>query len=51
LLAPRWPMPLIDTEDLRKARAAYVERFCDRPYFFVRAANPQVLMDEVEKAI
>jgi hypothetical protein len=51
LLAPRWPMPLIDTEDLRKARAAYVERFCDRPYFFVRAANPQVLMDEVEKVI
>jgi hypothetical protein len=51
LLAPRWPMPLIDTEDLRKARAAYVESFCERPFYFVRAANPQVLMDEVEKAI
>jgi hypothetical protein len=51
LLAPGWPMPLIDSEDLRRRRAAFVERFSDRPYFFIRAANPQVLMDEVEKVI
>jgi hypothetical protein len=51
LLAPRWPMPIVDSEGLRHARAAYVERFCERPYFFVRAANPQVLMDEAEKVI
>ena len=51
LLAPGWPMPLVDSEDLRRRRAEFVERFTDRPYFFIRAANPQVLMDEVEKVI
>jgi hypothetical protein len=51
LLAPGWPMPIVDTEALRRARAAFVEKFTDRPYFFVRAANPQVLLDEVEKVI
>jgi hypothetical protein len=51
LLAPGWPMPLLDNEQLRRERAAFVERFSDRPYFFIRAANPQVLMDEVEKVI
>jgi hypothetical protein len=51
LLAPGWPMPIIDTEELRRARAGFVERFCKRPYYFVRAANPRVLMDEVERVI
>jgi hypothetical protein len=51
LLAPRLPMPMIDTEDLRRRRAAFVEKFAERPYYFVRAANPQVLMDEVEKVL
>ena len=51
LLAPGWPMPLIDTEALRRRRAAFVERFSERPYYFVRAANPQVLLDEVEKVL
>ena len=51
LLAPGWPMPMLDTEPLRKARAAFVEKFAQRPYYFVRAANPQVLMDEVEKVL
>lgn len=51
LLAPGWPMPLTDTLELRKARAAYVDEFCDRPFFFIRAATPQVLMDEVDKVI
>jgi len=51
LLAPGWPMPIVDTEALRRRRAGFVERFTDRPYYFVRAANPQVLMDEVEKVI
>ena len=51
LLAPGLPMPLLDTEPLRHARAHFVERFSQRPYFFIRAANPQVLMDEVEKVI
>jgi len=51
LLAPGLPMPLLDNEPLRHARAQFVERFSQRPYFFIRAANPQVLMDEVEKVI
>jgi hypothetical protein len=51
LLAPGIPMPLVDTESLRQARAAFVERFADRPYFFVRAATPQVLLDEVDRII
>ena len=52
LLAPGHPMPLTDTEPLRKARAEYVERFCTgRPFYFIRAATPQVLMDEADKVI
>ena len=44
-------MPMVDTESLRKARAAFVERFANRPYYFVRAATPQVLLDEVERVL
>ena len=51
LLAPDWPMPLIDTEPLRHARAAFVARFCERPFYFVRAAHPLVLMDEVDRVL
>jgi hypothetical protein len=51
LLAPGWPMPLVDTEGLRHARAEFIERFCTRPYYFIRAATPQVLMDEADKVI
>jgi len=51
LLAPGIAMPLLDTNELREARAAFVHSFCDRPYFFVRAASPQVLLDEVERVI
>jgi hypothetical protein len=51
LLAPGFPMPLTDTEPLRRARAAFVQKLGDRPFFFVRAATPQVLMDEVDKVL
>jgi hypothetical protein len=51
LLAPGFPMPIVDTEALRRARAGFVERFSDRPYYFVRAATPQVLMDEVDRVL
>jgi len=52
LLAPGFPMPLTDTEALRRARAVFVERFGgERPFYFVRAATPQVLMDEVDKVL
>ena len=32
-------------------RAAFVERFCERPFFFIRAATPQVLLDEVDRIL
>jgi hypothetical protein len=51
LLAAGWPMPIVDTEPLRKARADWVTRFTERPYYFVRAATPQVLMDEVDRVL
>ena len=51
LLAPGFPMPLTDTEELRRTRAGFVEKFGDRPFYFVRAATPQVLMDEVDKVL
>jgi len=51
LLAPGWPMPIVDTEARRMTRAAFVARFCERPYYFIRAATPQVLMDEVDGVV
>lgn len=51
LLAPGHPMPLVDTEELRQARVDFLAGYCVRPHFFVRAANPQVLMDEVDKVL
>jgi hypothetical protein len=51
LLAPGFPMPMVDTEPLRWKRAAFVERFADRPYVFIRAATPQVLLDEVDRLL
>jgi len=51
LLAPGWPMPLMDSDALRLRRAAFLESFCTRPYFLIRAATPQVLMDEADRVI
>ncbi|HEX6399851.1 MAG TPA: hypothetical protein VF108_05200 [Actinomycetota bacterium] len=51
LLAPGFPMPIVDTDALRSARADFVRRFADRPYYFVRAATPQVLLDEVDRVL
>jgi len=51
LLSPGWPMPLVDTSLLRATRAAFVARFSTRPYFFARAATPQVLLDLVDKVL
>ena len=51
LLAPGIPMPIVDTDALRRARADFVQRFSERPFFFVRAATPQVLLDEVDRVL
>jgi hypothetical protein len=44
-------MPLIDNTELRSARAGFVRSFAERPYYFIRAAGPQALIDEVEKVL
>ena len=44
-------MPMVDTEPLRAARVGFVGAFAERPYFFVRAATPQVLLDEVDRVL
>ena len=51
LLASGIAMPPVDTDTLRAARADFVRRFSERPYYFVRAATPQVLLDEVDRVI
>lgn len=51
VLSPGIAIPLVDTDELRKARIAFVARFCARPYYFARAAAPQVLLDLVDKII
>ena len=51
LLAPGFPIPIVDTHERRKRRAAFVASFCERPYYFVRAATPQLLMDEVDRVL
>ncbi len=49
LLAPGHVMPLVDTDELRARRAVFVDRFCERPFYFIRAATPQVLLDAVDE--
>jgi hypothetical protein len=51
MLAAGIPMPILDTDELRLKRADFVHRFAVRPYFFIRAATPQLMMDEVEKLL
>ncbi|NJD29084.1 MAG: hypothetical protein FIA92_12415 [Chloroflexi bacterium] len=51
LLAPGHVMPLVDTDELRARRATFVARFCERPFYFIRAATPQVLLDAVEEVL
>lgn len=51
LLAQGLPMPIIDTDALRAKRADFCVRFCERPYYLIRAKNPQLLFDELEKLL
>jgi len=51
LLAPGHVMPMVDNDVLRARRADFVNRFCERPFFFIRAATPQVLLDEVDRIL
>jgi hypothetical protein len=49
LLASGLSMPIIDTDELRVKRADFCHRFAQRPYYLIRAKNPQLLLDEVER--
>ncbi len=52
LLAVGHVMPMVDTEELRARRAEFVKKFvAPRKFYMIRAANPQVLMDEVDKVL
>lgn len=52
LLALGHVMPMVDTEELRAKRADFVTRFVTpRKFYMIRAATPQVLMDEIEKVL
>lgn len=51
LLVSGWPMPVVDTEERRRKRAEFLSRFCVRPFYMIRAANPQALMDEADKVL
>jgi hypothetical protein len=51
LLAPGHVIPMLDNDELRQRRAEFVARFCERPFFFIRAATPQVLLDEVDRIL
>lgn len=51
LLASGLPMPLLDTEELRARRAAFIQAFIQKPYHLIRARTPQLLLDEVEKLL
>jgi hypothetical protein len=51
LLTPGLAMPIIDTDELRIKRADFCHRFCKRPYYLIRAKNPQLLLDEAERLL
>ncbi len=51
VLAPGLPMPIIDTDELRLRRADFCHRFCERPYYMVRARDPQRVLDEIERLL
>jgi hypothetical protein len=51
VLAPGLPMPLLDSQERRAARADFCRRFAERNYWLIRARTPQVLFDELEKVL
>lgn len=51
LISPGIPMPDVDTDHHRLLRASYAARFGHRPYYFVRAPNPQTVVDSIERIL
>jgi len=52
LISSKIPAPIIEDWDLRLKRARFTSSFAlKRPYFLVRAKNPQIVLDEVDNII
>ncbi len=52
LISSKIPTPIIEDWDLRLKRASFTSSFVlKRPYFLVRAKNPQIILDEVDNII
>ena len=51
LIASGLPMPLLDTDELRKKRASFISEFSQKSYYYIRGKTPQIILDEVEKVL
>lgn len=44
-------MPIVDDEEHRRKRAAFIADFAKRPYYFMRGRSPRVIVDELDKIL
>jgi hypothetical protein len=52
IVTPGIPMPQVDSVELRQRRAEFADDFArDKPYYFIKAANPQAVLDQVNRLI
>ncbi len=51
LLASGLPMPLFDSEKLRKNRVDFIKDFSQRNYYFIRGKDPQIIMDKIDEKV
>jgi hypothetical protein len=52
LVTSKIAMPLVDGAELRRRRALFANHFAgDKPYYFIKASNPQTVLDEVDRLI
>jgi len=52
LISSLVPMPIVDDEEHRRKRAAFIADFArERSYYFVRGKSPRVIVDELDKIL
>jgi hypothetical protein len=52
LVSTRIPMPILDDEEHRRGRAAFIADFAKgRPYYFIRGKSPEVIINELDKIL
>jgi hypothetical protein len=51
LLSPGLPMPVFESNELRQKRAKFINKFSQRPYYYIRGKDPRIIIDELEKII